>query len=75
MKTTPNLRKLYIQSKLFQKANKYKYLWTKNGRIFLRKGDDTKVIRVFPNIDFTKIEESGSDDGQRNNDSGERREN
>lgn len=51
----PSLKILHTKAKLFQKANKYKYLWTKNGKIFLRKGDTTKVIRVFPHTDFTNL--------------------
>lgn len=52
----PSLKKIYIKAKSFQKANKYKYLWTKNGNIFLRKGDKTKIIRVFEHTDLSKLE-------------------
>lgn len=51
----PSLKKLYTKTKSFQKANKFKYLWTKNGNIFLRKGDDTKIIRVFEHTDLSKL--------------------
>lgn len=46
---------LNTKAKSFQKANKYKYLWTKNGSIFLRKGDNTKIIRVCEHSDLSKL--------------------
>lgn len=52
---SPILKRTYVQAKLFQKANNYKYLWTKDGKIFLRKSDNSRIIRVFTNTDLSKI--------------------
>lgn len=53
------LRKTYINAKLFQRNNNYKFLWTRDGKIFLRKSEDSKVIRVLPHTDLSRIEDEG----------------
>lgn len=55
-----NRRRLLFKTKLFAKANNYKYVWTRNGTIFLRKGDGTKKISVDCLTDFASIEENGA---------------
>lgn len=52
-----NRRRLFYKAKLFCKVNNYKYLWTRNGNIFIRKQDGGKKIRINHNIDFASIED------------------
>lgn len=56
----PSLKKTYIQAKLFQRANNFKYLWTRDGKIFLREDDDTKVHRIFTESDLLDIKSGAS---------------
>lgn len=49
---------LFHKARLFKNANNYKYLWTKNGNIFIRKENGSKVIRVTMHTDFTRIEDA-----------------
>lgn len=35
---------LYKKAKIFQRDNNYKYLWIRDGKIFLRKEDNSKII-------------------------------
>lgn len=48
-------RKLFFKAKQFKIENKFKYVWTKDNKIFLKFSDDSKVIRVMPDTDFSKI--------------------
>lgn len=50
-------RRLFFKAKLFCKVNNYKYLWTRNGNIFIRKQDGSKRILINHNIDFASIED------------------
>lgn len=53
-----SFRKTYIIAKKFQKNNQYKYLWTRDGKIFLRRTDDSAIIRVMSYTDLSKINNS-----------------
>lgn len=55
-----NTSRLLYKTKLFSKANNYKYVWTRNGNIYLRKGDGTKIISVDCLTDFSSIDDSGA---------------
>lgn len=61
----PNLRSIYNKTKSFQYANKFKYVWTKNGKIFLRRGDSTKIFQISSNADLAKVllEDNGNQAG------------
>lgn len=39
-------RKLFFQCREFAKTNNFKYCWTVNNKIFIRKNDDSKPIRI-----------------------------
>lgn len=52
---TNTRKKLFYTAKTFQKANNFKYLWTRNGRIFLKKTDNSGVINIDLNTDFTTL--------------------
>lgn len=52
----PNRRRLFYKTKLFCKVNNYKYIWTRNGNIFIRKEDGSKKIHINCNVDFASIE-------------------
>lgn len=52
---TKKRRQLFNAARNAKKENKYKYLWVRNGNIFMRKDDGDKVIAVNYDTDFTKI--------------------
>lgn len=39
-------RKLLNDTKLFKNEKKYKYVWVKNGRILLKKDDESRTITI-----------------------------
>lgn len=43
---TPNRRKLLQKAKLFGKSNNIKYVWIKNGNIFMKKEEGSKAIQI-----------------------------
>ena len=43
---TPRLQELLHESKMFQKTFHYKYCWTKEFKILLRKEDDSEIIKI-----------------------------
>lgn len=51
----PNRRRLLQKTKLFAKTNGFKYVWTKNGTIFIKKADDQKTIAVNVFTDFAVL--------------------
>lgn len=53
---SPSRRRLFIKSKLFCKEMKYKYVWIRNGEIFIRKDDGAKKITINQFTDFTSID-------------------
>lgn len=67
---TAAVRKVYLNAKKFQKANQYKFLWTRDGKIFLRRTDDSLIIRVMPHTDLTKIGSNNGSSSSRNGRSG-----
>lgn len=48
-------KKLFFTAKNFQKANNFKYLWTRNGKIYLKKDDNCGVINIDLNTNFSTI--------------------
>lgn len=59
---TNTRKKLLNAAKLFQKDNGYKYVWTRNGKIMIKKSDDDKtiVIRNKQNLDDLTLKNSNS---------------
>lgn len=55
---TNSRKKIFYTAKNFKSNNNYKYLWTKNGKIYLRKNDDSQAINVNFYTDFTKLDGS-----------------
>lgn len=50
------LKALYWKTKQLAKKKKaYKFVWTFNGKIYVRKGEGTAVIRIETDNDFTKL--------------------
>ncbi|XP_063838176.1 uncharacterized protein LOC135087308 [Ostrinia nubilalis] len=43
---SPSNRSLHAQARQFRKDNDYKYLWVRNGRILMRKDDQSPVLWV-----------------------------
>ena len=52
---SPGNRKLHAEARLFKKDNNFKYIWVRNGRIFLRKSDETPAIWVKNNESLLAI--------------------
>lgn len=46
-------RILFYKAKQFQKDNSIKFLWTKNGNIFMRKNEESNIIKIKSNRSFT----------------------
>ncbi|CAB3243449.1 unnamed protein product [Arctia plantaginis] len=42
----PSHKKLFYQAREFAKSNEYKFCWTANGNIFLRKQENEKLIKI-----------------------------
>lgn len=59
---TNTRKQLLNAAKLFQKDNGYKYVWTRNGKIMLKKSDDDKtvVIRNKQNLENLTLKNSNS---------------
>ena len=47
---TPRTQEILREAKKFQKENDFKYCWTKNSEVYLKKEDDSKTVKV-TNID------------------------
>ncbi|CAH0402048.1 unnamed protein product [Chilo suppressalis] len=52
---TPQTRKLFASARKFAKDNCYRYCWTSFGRIYLRKSEGDKLIRVDSDHDLDKL--------------------
>lgn len=52
---TTKMKKLFFQAREFAKANKYRFCWVSNGKIFLRKVDQGVLVRVNQESDLTKL--------------------
>lgn len=50
-------RRLFYKAKLFCKEHNFKYLWTKNGEILMKKEDGGKVLRVNRFTDFANLDD------------------
>lgn len=57
----PRYRHLYYKAKLFAKENGYKFLWVKNGEIFLRRNEESKVITINRFTNFASIDGMATD--------------
>lgn len=52
---TPSRRRLLFQARTLQKEKAYKFLWTRNGKIFLRKEEGSHVKVVLTEEDLSKL--------------------
>ena len=43
---TPKRQQLLVAAKSFKTENNYKYCWTKNSTIYLRKSEETRAIKI-----------------------------
>lgn len=51
----PDLKKLLYDCKVFKRQNDFKYCWSKNGKIFLRKTEGSKIYRIKCNSDLNNV--------------------
>lgn len=58
---TSNRKRLLVKAKLFAKSNDYKYVWSRGGKIFIRKseGDVLKHINNLSDIAKVGVGEAG----------------
>lgn len=49
-------RQLFNKAKALKKEKNYKYLWTNQCRIYVRKNDDSRCLRIENESDLTKIQ-------------------
>lgn len=49
------LKKLLFECKKFKKENNYEFCWTKSGKIFLRKDERSRAIRIKNQIDLLNV--------------------
>ena len=50
-----NLKILLGKVNQIRKSKQYKFLWTRNGNIYVRKNENTNVISITRNSDLVKI--------------------
>ena len=46
----PSLKELFFHCRKFKNENNFKFAWVKNGKIFIRKNENSRVIRIV-NVD------------------------
>ena len=51
----PNLKMLRGKANAFKKENDFRFLWMKNGNLFLRKTEDSKIFNIKKASDLEKI--------------------
>ena len=54
---TPTTRSLFYHANTLKKTHKWKYIWTRNGNIKLRKYDHTQIVTIKNISDLDKITE------------------
>ena len=52
---TPRLQKLFTEVKKYKDDNDFRFCWTKNGLIYLRKTEDSNPIRIHQRSDLAKL--------------------
>ena len=52
---TPHLQKLFTEAKKYKDDNNFRFCWTKNGSIYLRKSEDSNPIRIYQRSDLMKL--------------------
>jgi len=52
---SPMRRRLFVMAKEVKKTKNFKYLWVRNGKIFLRRQDNNPVIHVTCQADLSKL--------------------
>lgn len=51
-------RQIFYSARIFQKANDFKYAWTNNQKVFLRKSDSTNAVRIESEEDLETLKNS-----------------
>ena len=52
---TPATRSLFYHANVLKKTNNWKYIWTQNGHIKMRKNDNTPILYIKNESDLNKI--------------------
>ena len=52
---TPKLQKLFNEAKQFKVDNNFKFCWTKNLTVFLRKTEESRPIRIKSSEDLARL--------------------
>lgn len=48
-------KKLFMKAKEFKKKNDIKFLWTKNGNIYMRRTEDSHIVAIKTDLNFNEI--------------------
>lgn len=49
---SPYFKELFYNTKIYAKEHQYKYIWFRNGKIFLRRNEDVRPIRISTKADL-----------------------
>ena len=58
MNISPNNRRLFTAASQIKRDLNFKFLWTKNGSVFLRKNDATEVIEISDDEVISQLRDS-----------------
>lgn len=51
----PKVKEVFYHCRKFKEANNYKFAWVKDGKIFIRENENSKVIRIVNTDDLLKL--------------------
>ena len=58
-KLTPSNRRLLWLMKLFKKEYQYRYVWTKDGKLFMKRDETANTVRIVREAQLQKMDTAG----------------
>jgi len=49
-------RILFVKTRIICREKQYKYVWTNNAEVLVRKEDGSKIIKMIPELDINKLQ-------------------